>query len=91
MELSQVLMELSCADGVSGDEAGVATVAERFLAPLVDETRITPLGNVIGIRRCKNPQAKTVLLDAHLDQVGLIVTGQKDGPADLHRRRGRRG
>ena len=79
MELSQVLMELSRANGVSGDEAGAAAAAERFLAPLVDETRITPLGNVIGMRRCKNPKAKTVLLDAHLDQVGLIVTGQKDG------------
>lgn len=53
--------------------------AQRYLAPLVDETRISPLGNLLGIRRCEDPDAKTVLLDAHLDQVGLIVTGRKDG------------
>lgn len=79
MELSWVLMELSRANGVSGDETGAVETAQRYLAPLVDETRITPLGNLVGIRRCADPEAKTVLLDAHLDQVGLIVTGQKDG------------
>ena len=79
MELSEVLMELSRANGVSGDETDAAQTAQRYLAPLVDETRISPLGNLLGIRRCEDPDAKTVLLDAHLDQVGLIVTGRKDG------------
>ena len=57
MELSEVLMELSRADGVSGDETGAAATARRYLTPLVDETRITPLGNLVGIRRCDDPEA----------------------------------
>ena len=40
MELSEVLMELSRANGVSGDETDAAQTAQRYLAPLVDETRI---------------------------------------------------
>ena len=34
---------------------------------------------VIGVRRCGKPEAKKLLLDAHLDEVGLVVTGIKDG------------
>lgn len=79
MELSKVLSALSRANGVSGQEDGAVNAAKSFLTPLVDETRVTPLGNLIGVRHSKNPGAKTVLLDAHLDQVGLVVTGQKDG------------
>ena len=79
MEISEVLTVLSRANGVSGQEDGVAAVAKVFLEPLVDRTEITPLGNLIGYRASKQPDAKTVLLDAHLDQIGLVVTGQKNG------------
>ena len=79
MELSGVLMELSRANGVSGQEDGAVAAAKRFLEPLVDRTEVTPLGNLIGYRASNKAGAKTVLLDAHLDQVGLVVTGQKNG------------
>ena len=79
MELSEVLMALSRANGVSGQEDGAVAAAKAFLEPLVDRTEITPLGNLIGYRASQKPDAKTVLLDAHLDQVGLVVTGQKNG------------
>ena len=79
MELSGVLMELSRANGVSGQEDGAVAAAKKFLEPLVDRTEVTPLGNLIGYRASNKAGAKTVLLDAHLDQVGLVVTGQKNG------------
>lgn len=79
MDLSEVLMELSAACGVSGDEGAAAKTAEQYLKPLVDETFYTTLGNLVGIRRSKHAKAKTVLLDAHLDEVGLMVTGREKG------------
>lgn len=45
----------------------------------MDEVWTDRLGNVIGLRRCGKPNAKKLLLDAHLDQIGLMVTGAEDG------------
>lgn len=75
MDLKEALFALSRAQGVTGDELGAAKVAEGFLRPLVDETFIDHVGNLYGIRRSKKPGAKTILLDAHMDEVGLMVTG----------------
>lgn len=69
---------LSRACGVCGDEYGASIAAKQLLEPLVDEVRMDGVGNLIGIRKSKNPQAKTVLLDAHLDEVGLMVMGSED-------------
>ena len=79
MELSKVLCDLSRANGVSGDETKAVETAREYLAPLVDRTELTALGSLVGYRDCGDPKAKTVLLDAHLDQVGLVVSGHRDG------------
>ena len=57
----------------------MAEVARGLLAPYVDEVKVDRLGNVVGVRRCGKPGAKKLLLDAHLDEIGLVVTGIKDG------------
>ncbi len=72
-------MELSRANGVSGNEREAVLTAQKLLTPLVQKTEIDALGNLVGIRLSRRKNAKTVLLDAHLDQVGLMVTGQKEG------------
>lgn len=79
MDISQVLMNLSSACGVSGDETEAVQAARNYLKPLVQETWVTPLGNLVGLRRSKRADAPTVLLDAHLDEVGLVVTGCDGG------------
>lgn len=40
----------------------------------MDEVKKDRFGNVIGIRRCGTENAKRVVLDAHLDEVGLVIT-----------------
>jgi len=79
MDLKQSLFALSSAIGPSGMERPAAEVAQQLLAPLVDETTIDAVGNVIGLRRCGKPNAKRILLDAHMDEVSLVVTGQEEG------------
>jgi len=36
-------------------------------------------GNLIGTHLCGKPNAKRVVLDAHLDEVGLVITGAEEG------------
>ena len=79
MELFASLQRLCCAAGPSGNIGAVADLAEEMLRPLVDELRRDRLNNVMGIRRCGKKNAKLVLLDAHLDEIGFIVTGHEDG------------
>lgn len=49
----------------------------ELLRPLMDEVKKDRFGNVIGIRRCGTENAKRVVLDAHLDEVGLVTPAPK--------------
>lgn len=74
MELIQTIARLTNATGVSGDEFGVSAIAAELLKPYVDRVEIDKLGNVTGYRSCGKPGAKTLMLDAHLDQIGFLIT-----------------
>ncbi|HEY8485834.1 MAG TPA: hypothetical protein VIL11_00435 [Limnochordales bacterium] len=76
--LTRWLEELSQAVAISGHEQELARwVAER-LGSWCDEVRQDPLGNVIGVRRARPwkdaPCPPRVMLAAHLDEVGLVVS-----------------
>lgn len=79
METERILERLCAAGGPSGFEGPVVRAAKELLEPLMDEVWTDRLGNLAGVRRCGKPGAKKLLLDAHLDEVGLTVTGIKDG------------
>lgn len=79
MDIRDALKQLCATGGPSGFEGAVARVASELLHPLVDEVYTDRLGNVIGVKRCGKPGAKRLVLDAHLDEIGLIVTGVEDG------------
>jgi len=79
LDIRNALERLCAVGGPSGFESTVAHAAEQLLRPLVDEVSIDRLGNVIGVKRCGKPNAKRLVLDAHLDEVGLIVTGVEEG------------
>jgi len=73
--MQQRLHTLCAAPGTPGCEHPAAAVAAQLLSQYC-ETRIDPLGNVIGEKRGPGPH---ILLDAHLDQVGMAVTAIEDG------------
>ena len=77
--MRQALERLCTCTAPSGFEAPAAAVAAELLRPLVDEVSIDRMGNVLGVRRSNTPDAPKLLLDAHLDEIGLIVTGVEDG------------
>lgn len=72
--MEKQLKKLCETDGISGFEKNAANVALEMLKPYVDEASVDAFGNVVGYKYSKNKEAKTILLDAHIDQIGFIVT-----------------
>ena len=74
-----ILRELTALDGVSGEENSV----RDYIISKIEghcEYKIDPLGSIIAFKKGKNRSAKKLMVDAHMDEVGLIVTSvTKDG------------
>lgn len=73
LELKNVMFDLSAADGVSGEESCAAQCALKYLKNYADNCFIKN-GNVIGNFGDRKNGTPHILIDAHIDQVGLIVT-----------------
>ena len=75
--MSDLLRRLTSSRGVSGDEGDIRKVIIDEITPLVDEVHIDRMGNVIGYKKGTNPKRK-VMLCAHMDEVGFIITRIED-------------
>jgi putative aminopeptidase FrvX len=73
-----ILKELSEAIGVSGDEEEVRTIILDAVRAHVDEVRVDTMGSVLVSKRGTGRQRMRVMLDAHMDEVGLMVVGHHD-------------
>jgi endoglucanase len=61
--------------GPPGFEKRVRDFVIEQVTPLVDEVKVDNLGNVIAIKRgVRNPDGKRVMIAAHMDEIGFIVT-----------------
>lgn len=69
-----LIKELTEAQGISGDEGRVRELMRTHLEPLVDRIEVSPLGNIFGVVECKNPDAPRVMVAAHMDEVGFMVS-----------------
>lgn len=72
--MKDLLKELCLADSVSGDESAIREIIIEKIKKLC-EYRIDPLGNLICFRKGKKTSDKKVMICAHMDEVGFIVTG----------------
>lgn len=70
--MKQKLFSLCSAEGVSGRNCKAAKVAYDLIAQYADEVKTDKFGNLTARMGDKN--GKTLLLDAHLDQIGFIIT-----------------
>ena len=73
-----LLRDLTELDGVSGDEGEVREFIKKWAYNHVDKVSVDSMGNLICYKKGKIPGYK-VMLSAHMDEVGFIVTGYKDG------------
>ena len=69
-DLKSLLERLSNAHGVSGYEGNIRHIIEEEVRPYVDEIRTDKMGNLIATKRGGSP---TVMLAAHMDEIGLMV------------------
>lgn len=74
MEIKTALKALTEEIGVSGDEFSASRRAAELLSRFAEDVSVDDFGNVVGFVRSGKESAKTLLLDAHIDRVGLIVT-----------------
>jgi len=71
MQPIDILQRLSDAFGVSGFEDEVRGEITSLISPHVDEVTTDVLGNLIALRHGSGD--KTLMLDAHTDEIGFIV------------------
>jgi putative aminopeptidase FrvX len=69
-KIKSLLEKLSNAHGISGYEGGVREVIKQEVESCVDELKTDKLGNLIVIKKGKAP---SVMLAAHMDEIGLMV------------------
>lgn len=77
--MKELLKELCLTDGISGDEGAVR---ELIISKIKDkcEYRTDNLGNLICFKKGKKTPDKRLMICAHMDEVGLIVTSiRSDG------------
>lgn len=77
MRTEVFLRKAAALPGLSGNEQAVAGFIAESFRPFCDEVRIDALNSVIGHIRGQGPK---VMLCAHLDEIGLMVSRiEKDG------------
>ena len=75
MEILKILSEASALCGPGGHEKRVAEYFADLFRPYVDEVSIDSVYNVIAHKKGKGPR---VMLAAHQDEIGLLVTRIED-------------
>lgn len=70
-----ILKQLSEAIGVSGAEQDVRRKIIELVEPHVDDLQTDTLGNLFATKRGTGEIDLTVMIDAHMDEVGMMVTG----------------
>jgi endoglucanase len=75
-DIPAFLKQLASAPGLSGHEMPIRKLIEDAWKPLTDELSVSRLGSLHGLRRGTAGEPRpSILLSAHMDAIGLMVTG----------------
>jgi endoglucanase len=72
--LEQTIKELTAFSSPSGFEQDAAEYIKNALSECADSVRSDNMGNVIAVKKCGKKDASKMLIEAHMDEVGFIVT-----------------
>jgi endoglucanase len=79
-ELLPFLKQMISAPGLSGHEAPIRGLITEAWQPLTDELQVSRLGSLHGLKRGTGGEPRPgILLAAHMDAIGMMVTGIVDG------------
>jgi putative aminopeptidase FrvX len=77
--IGQMLRQLATIDGPSGGEHAVAGLVWSLAQEYVSEVHVDPLGSVIARRSGAAEAPGRIMLAAHMDEIGLVVTKVNEG------------
>jgi len=78
--MKELIKQLTAAYGPSGRETEVAAVIEKLLKGKADSIRRDALGNLICEKKGTAKNGRRIMLSAHMDQIGMVVTHvEKEG------------
>ena len=75
MDVFEALSALTTKPGVTGNEVAVSEVVKGYYKAYTDDIFIDPMGNTYGRIGDHGP---TLLVQAHMDEVGMMVTAVED-------------
>ena len=79
MNLKETILSLCGLMSVSGNEKVASKELDAIVGSVFDEHRVDPMGNHLFIKKCGRDNAPMILLDTHFDEIGMMVTGIKEG------------
>lgn len=71
--MEELVKKLSDLRGISGFEYRLTDEIARLFAPYADEIFFDSLGSVIAVKRSKAENPKKIMIEAHCDEIGLMV------------------
>ncbi|MBP7999994.1 MAG: M42 family metallopeptidase [Chloroflexi bacterium] len=71
--MNELLQKLTEAVGVSGEEKEIRRLIRDLIADHVDEWHADALGNLIAVKKGTGADPLRVMVDAHMDEVGLMI------------------
>jgi tetrahedral aminopeptidase len=76
VETFTLLKKLTETSGPAGYETAVSQQLRDLWQPLADDIRVDAMGNLIALQRGSDSEPRrTLMAAAHMDEIGLIVTG----------------
>lgn len=72
--MMELLKELCLLDGVSGNEDAVRDYIMERVKPYADDLRVDPIGNLIVFKKGAVSAPNALMIAAHMDEVGIMVT-----------------
>lgn len=79
MLLKETIIDLCGLAAPSGFEERAYSRIKELLSPYVDEIKTDSLGNLIAVKKCGKAGAKKLMFNAHMDEIGMIITGIEKG------------
>ena len=73
-DLFTKIKEVTELDGIAGYEHNVRNYLRGKITPLVDEVQTDGLGGIFGIKHSQAKDAPRVMVAAHMDEVGFMIS-----------------
>lgn len=73
MDITKTLQSLCGEAGASGDEKQIHAAVLKLLKPYAPNAKADPMGNITAVIG-EDKKKPLILLDAHIDRIGMIVT-----------------